>query len=100
MAKKNPETLFKEIVQRHLADIEDLWVVKVQQVTLRGTPDMLICYKGRFFAWELKTDVGVASKLQLHTINKINKAGGVARIVTPSNFQQCWEELLNADQSK
>ena len=82
-------------VQSRLAGIPELYVVKIQQVALRGVPDMLICYKGKFFAWELKTDTGKPTDLQNYVISKIKKAGGVARVVTPKTFEEAMEELLN-----
>lgn len=46
-----------------------------------GTPDLIVCYEGRFFALEVKTDTGRASKIQLHRLAQVESAGGVARIV-------------------
>jgi len=95
MPRTNPETKFKMKVQSRLSGIPELYVVKIQQVALRGVPDMLICYKGKFFAWELKTDTGKPTDLQNYVINKIKQAGGVARVVTPKTFEEAMEELLN-----
>lgn len=103
MPRKFEETKFKEKVQRALREIPDLYCVKIQQVALRGVPDLLICYRGHFHAWELKTDKGKVEDLQAFVIEKINKAGGRARVVTPTTFKQALEELLNGtkdDQSK
>ena len=92
---KQPETLFKERVLARLDAIPNLWVEKIQQVSIRGTPDLLICYRGMFVAWELKTDSGVADALQEYKLGKIEKAGGIARIVRPSNLEQSIRELLD-----
>lgn len=93
MPRVNPETRFKMKVQSRLATIPNLWVVKIQQVALRGIPDIIICYKGKFFAWELKVGKNDVTQLQQHVLNNISKAGGVARVVTPDNLEECMEEL-------
>lgn len=95
MPRVNPETKFKIEVQKRLKEIPDLWVVKIQMVALRGIPDLLICYKGMLYAWELKTLKGVVEPLQQHVLNNINKAGGIARVVSPANLEECMEELVN-----
>lgn len=47
-----------------------------------GIPDIICCYKGKFMAFEVKTEKGKLSKLQEITIEKIRQAGGVAFKVT------------------
>lgn len=46
-----------------------------------GVPDIICCYCGRFLGFEVKTDKGQPTKLQLATIRKINAAGGIAMVV-------------------
>lgn len=46
-----------------------------------GIPDIICSYKGRFIAFEVKTENGKATELQKATIEKINKSGGIALIV-------------------
>lgn len=48
-----------------------------------GTPDLLVCYLGRFLAVEVKTPRGVASTEQLAAQGDILAAGGRA-IITSS----------------
>jgi hypothetical protein len=95
MPRVNPETRFKMKVQSRLSSIKELWHVKIQQVALRGVPDMLICYKGKFFAWELKVGRNDVTQLQKYVLDNIKTAGGIARVVTPDNLDECIEELLN-----
>lgn len=47
-----------------------------------GIPDIIVCYKGKFLAFEVKTEKGKLSKLQEMTIAKIQKANGMAFKVT------------------
>jgi hypothetical protein len=56
------------------------WVFKVhgspyQQV---GVPDLLVGYKGRFYAMEVKQPGGVMSPVQTKTIEAIRASGSVA----------------------
>ena len=46
-----------------------------------GIPDIICCYKGHFFGFEVKTAKGKPTKLQEAVIRKINTAGGTALIV-------------------
>lgn len=56
-----------------------------------GIPDIIVCYKGKFVAFEVKTEKGKLSKLQEITIEKIRKANGRAFKVT--NLEEV-EEIL------
>ena len=46
-----------------------------------GIPDIIACIDGKFYGFEVKTDVGKPTKLQDAIIRKINRAGGTAVIV-------------------
>mgnify|MGYP004730520661 FL=1 len=56
-----------------------------------GIPDIIVCCKGKFLAFEVKTEKGKLSKLQEITIAKIQKAKGMAFKVT--NLEEV-EEIL------
>ena len=47
-----------------------------------GIPDIIVCYKGKFMAFEVKNERGKLSKLQEITIEKIRNAKGMAFKVT------------------
>ncbi len=47
-----------------------------------GIPDIICCYKGRFVAFEVKTETGRLSKLQEYALRQITNAGGTAVKVT------------------
>lgn len=91
------ETKFKTKVLARLKEIPDLWYTKIQMVAIRGVPDILICYKGQFIAFELKTDTGKIDPLQGHILKNIAKAGGVAIVVTPHNVKEIFKEVLWQD---
>ena len=46
-----------------------------------GIPDIIACIDGKFYAFEVKTDVGKPTKLQEATIRKIRSCGGTALVV-------------------
>ena len=62
-----------------------LWFTKVTSAPMargtRGIPDLLVCYKGLFLAFEVKTTICKVSGLQQMQIDKINRAGGFACVV-------------------
>lgn len=89
---KKPETVFKEKVFRKIKPIPGLWVVKIQQVALRGIPDLIMCHSGRLIAWELKVGHNKSNKLQDYVLEDIKSAGGCARVVTPENLDTAIQE--------
>ena len=46
-----------------------------------GVPDIIVCYKGRFLGLEAKLPIGRLTELQKRAIDRINRAGGIARRV-------------------
>ena len=46
-----------------------------------GIPDVICCYNGRFYGFEVKTENGKPTKLQEVTIRKVRDAGGTAVVV-------------------
>ena len=46
-----------------------------------GIPDVICCYRGRFFGFEVKADTGQPTELQKATIRKILACGGTALVV-------------------
>jgi Holliday junction resolvase len=50
-------------------------------VSEAGTPDIIGCLGGRFFALEVKDEKGRVSKIQEARLRKIRRAGGVGAVV-------------------
>jgi len=91
---RKPETRFKERIRPKLAELPNTWIVKIQQAALRGTPDFLMCVHGVFVALELKaTAKDQPSELQKYTLAQIRKAGGLALVVCPENFEEIYVDL-------
>ena len=64
-----------------------------------GIPDIIACIGGRFFAFEVKTERGRATKLQEATIRKILAAGGMVSVVrSVADVQAVIEDSLHRDQ--
>ena len=92
MAKKR-ETLLKEKVLSALHALPDTWCVKVQQVAIRGTPDILCCINGNFVALELKSDTQAPDALQAYTLARIADAGGIGMVINPVNWEASFDAL-------
>ena len=63
------------------------YVVKIISASKSGIPDLLVLYKGKFIALEVKTPdkKNNVSDLQEHNINEIVKNGGLAYVVWELN---------------
>lgn len=78
----------------HLKALPNTWVVKVQQVGIRGTPDILMCVNGMFVALELKRSISEEpDQLQQHNLNAINKAKGIGLTACPENWKDIYGVL-------
>lgn len=70
-------------VRSYLDALIGCWYFKVWQGPLSGTvgiPDIIGCYRGRFFALELKAPDGKVSPMQERIIRLIRAAGGRAEV--------------------
>jgi len=56
-----------------------------------GIPDLVVCYMGKFFAFEVKASGKGPSETQKKEIAGIKKAGGVALVVY--SWEEVWETL-------
>lgn len=76
----------KEIIaaiKEYLKTVENCfyWKEHGGQFGTAGIPDIIVCYRGRFIAFEVKTAAGKVTVLQAVTIKRILKAGGIALVV-------------------
>lgn len=87
-AEKN----FENKVKKYL-DNTGAWYIKYwagNKFTKEGIPDILACISGKFYAIEIKADNGRPSLMQLVTLRKIRKAGGVGILLYPRD----WEKFI------
>jgi len=73
-----------------------VWYSKIQQVSIRGTPDILLCLAGKFIAIEMKaSETAKISELQTYNLSKIQKAGGIAVVAYPENWENIYSYLTD-----
>lgn len=90
---KKAETTFKEKVLKDLRSV-GIYCVKIQQVTIRNTPDILACVNGYFIGLELKKDVhSTVEKGQLMELLEIKKAGGFAVVTYPEIWKVTFKNI-------
>ena len=79
------EQVVQKAIIKYLKTIS--YVVKIVSASKSGVPDILISYKGRFIAFEVKTPdkKNNVSDLQEHNISEIMKYGGLAFVVWELN---------------
>jgi hypothetical protein len=69
------------------------WVLKTNELSIRGVPDFLICLNGFFIALELKVDTNKTDRLQEYNLAKISESGGISLVVYPETWQKDYELL-------
>ena len=92
------EKVFENKLKKYLKS-KGAWVLKYwggSVYTQAGVPDLLVCYNGKFIGIEVKAETGHASELQLNTIEQIKKAGGIAFVLFPHDYDKFveWFETL------
>lgn len=75
-------------------------MTKVQQVAIRGDPDLFIVCNGRAVAMELKRDVFQApDPLQAYKLRGIEAAGGYGLVVSPETWIVAYDFLTKLTQA-
>ena len=90
---KKKESIFKEKVLRDLKKLGPAYFFKTQERGRRGVPDIIGCLNGKFFALELKTDVGDLDRLQREILVRIRAASGFAIETCPAQWPHDFELL-------
>jgi hypothetical protein len=70
-------------IKNYLKTVPDCfyWKEHGGQYGTAGIPDIIVCYRGRFIAFECKVGNNKPTVLQAVTIRKIIKAGGYALVI-------------------
>lgn len=89
-AEKNFENKVKKFLKESGCWVLKTWSNGVQR---SGIPDLLVCCNGYFLGVELKAENGKPSELQLWNIEKIRKAGGIAIVLYPNQFEEFKEYI-------
>ena len=82
-----PEVKVKKVVSQALKEMQ-AYVVKPVTGGFgnSGVPDLLVCVSGRFVGIECKANGNKPTALQLHNLNAIELAGGIALVIDESNM--------------
>jgi hypothetical protein len=82
-----PEVKVKKVVSQALKEMQ-AYVVKPVTGGFgnSGVPDLLVCVSGRFVGIECKAGGNKPTALQLHNLNAIELAGGIALVIDESNM--------------
>ena len=83
-AEKNFENKIKEYLTENGAWFIKYWAGAAY--TKAGIPDILACLSGIFLGIEVKAANGKPSDLQIVNIREIRKAGGIAIILYPYDY--------------
>lgn len=88
------EKQFENQVKKYLKSL-NCWFVKIWGGGFQrsGIPDIIGVFNGRFFALELKSNIGKPSELQKRNIRLINESGGYGKILYPKQFGEFKEEF-------
>lgn len=96
-----PETTFRRNkVDPFLKKLTNCVSFSIQQVAIHGTPDKLLCIRGRFVALELKSEDGELDPLQEYNLNQVKRCGGVAIEASPKNWPEVQKILLALDRGE
>lgn len=82
------EKNFENKIKKYLKD-NGAWLLKYwagATYTKSGIPDILACVNGKFVAIEVKAPNGKPSELQLYNLREIEKAGGLAFLLYPKQW--------------
>ena len=92
------EKEFENKVKAFLKD-RGCWVLKTWSngVQRQGIPDLLVCCNGFFVGVELKAEKGRPSDLQLWNVEEIRKAGGIAIVLYPHQFERFMDMILELE---
>jgi hypothetical protein len=82
MKKIETETQLKNKVMKYLNTVDKAVFFKIADKFTAGIPDIIGCYNSKFMAFELKRKGKKPTKIQAYILNVINKAGGVAEVIT------------------
>jgi len=82
-----PEAKVKRVVTRHLKDLGAYYFYPVTGgYGGSGVPDIVGCYKGRFFGIECKAGKNTPTPLQKKNLESIAESGGIALVVNEENM--------------
>lgn len=96
MARK-PESLLRDKIFKRLDKLPDSYWEKIEQISIRGTADIVGCFMGIFYWIEVKMEfsekIAEREHLQLYKMGEIIKAGGAGLLFTEKNWKHHCDRL-------
>ncbi len=93
-----PEAKVKKVVVKQLRNLGAYYFYPVTSGYGRsGVPDIVGCYKGKFFGIECKAGKNVPTDLQRINLEDIDKQGGIALVVNEKNMHSVQDLLEPSD---
>jgi len=91
---KKPETKFRESTYKDLNSLENCFWESIQQKTIKGSCDLIMCLNGKYIGIEYKKDANTEPmKYQQYKHKKIKKANGIVFIAYPENWKKIMQKL-------
>ena len=92
-----PEVKVKKVVVKHLNSVDAYYFYPVTGgFGASGVPDIVGCYKGKFFGIECKAGKNKPTALQFQNLMKITATGGISLVVNEENMNDVLT-LIGAD---
>lgn len=96
-----PETAFRVgHFDPFVKTLKNCCAFSIQQVSINGDPDKLLCIRGKFVAAELKARGGKLRPLQEYRLKQVRDAGGIALVVDPDNWDETKKYLVQLDRGE
>lgn len=93
-------TLEKRVKSKVVVQLKELGAYYFYPVTggfgASGVPDIIACYKGKFFGFECKANGNKPTALQQLNIDRINGSGGIALVINEDNMDKI-KAILDGD---
>jgi Holliday junction resolvase len=97
---QTPERIVKQKVVKILKELGAYYFYPVTGgYGSSGVPDIVGCYRGRFFGIECKAGKGKTTALQDKNLADIARAGGIALVVNEDNVDDVLNTLILAGDS-
>ena len=87
------ESQLQAKILKYLDGLRGCKAIKVISANERGIPDLHVCYKGRYIAFEIKSPVGKVSKIQALQLTKYLQAGAQTAVIR--NMEQVKKIILS-----
>lgn len=94
---ETPERRIKKLVSKTLTALGAYYFYPVTSgYGTSGVPDIVGCYRGRFFGIECKANGNKPTTLQQINLDKIAATGGIALVIDEKNVASLKEIMENA----